>query len=321
MLAINTVQGPISPDELGVTLMHEHIIYGAAGWYADNTMAPFDREAIIRASLATMKQLKAHKVKTFVDATPNDTGRDAELLKEVSEKSGINIICATGLYSEAEGAPAYFRLRTQMGDATNEISELFMTEITKGIGTSGIKAGVIKVATGNGRISPYEEMVLKAAARAQKQTKVPIITHTEAGTMGLEQADLLISEGGDPKRIMVGHSCGSADLKYHLAILEKGVYIAFDRLGLDVLLPDSLRKACIIGLIGIGYANRIILSHDSVVRMLGRPVQDMIAMILPNWVPTHVFNNIIPALREAGVSADKINTMMVENPRRLFSGQ
>jgi phosphotriesterase-related protein len=120
---------------------------------------------------------------------------------------------------------------------------------------------------------------------------------------------------------MVGHSCGSADLKYHLAILEKGVYIAFDRLGLDVLLPDSLRKACIIGLIGIGYANRIILSHDSVVRMLGRPVQDMIAMILPNWVPTHVFNNIIPALREAGVSADKINTMMVENPRRLFSGQ
>jgi phosphotriesterase-related protein len=317
---INTVLGPIAPEELGVTLMHEHIIYGAAGWYADNTVAPLDRDAVIKSSLSVLKTLKTYGLQTFVDATANDTGRDAALLKEVSEKSGVNIVCATGLYSEAEGASPYFRMRTHAGDATSEIYELFMREITEGIGKTKVKAGVIKVATGNGRISPYEEMVLRAAARAQKETGIPIITHTEAGTMGPEQADLLISEGVSPQRIMIGHMCGSADLKYHISVLEKGAYIAFDRIGLEVIHPDTVRRACIVGLISIGYADRIMLSHDSVIRMLGRSIEEARALILPNWVPTHIFKTIIPALRESGVSAEKIKLMMVENPRRLFAG-
>jgi len=317
---INAVLGPIAPEALGVTLMHEHIIYGAAGWYADSTVAPFDRDAVIKSSLSVMKTLKTYGLQTFVDATANDTGRDAGLLKEISEKSGINIVCATGLYSEAEGASPYFRMRTQAGDATSEIAEMFMKEITSGIGKTKVKAGVIKVATGNGRISAYEEMVLRAAARAQKETGVPIITHTEAGTMGPEQVDLLMSEGISPQRIMVGHMCGSADLKYHISVLEKGAYIAFDRIGLEVIHPDTVRRACIVGLISIGYADRIMLSHDSVLRMLGRSVEEAKSLLLPNWVPTHIFKNIIPALRDSGVSAEKIKLMMVENPRRLFSG-
>jgi phosphotriesterase-related protein len=320
MTNVNTVLGPIAPEKLGVTLMHEHIIWGAAGWYADSTVAPFDREAALKSSLAVMKELKTYGLGTFVDATANDNGRDADLLKEVSEKSGVNIVCSTGLYTEAEGASPYFRLRTQAGDATSEICEMFIKEITEGIGATKVKAGVIKVATGQGRISPYEEMVLRAAARAQKETGVPIITHTEAGTMGPEQADLLISEGAAPGRIMIGHMCGSADLKYHISVLEKGVYIAFDRIGLEVIHPDTVRKACLTGLISIGYANRIMLSHDSMVKMLGRSVQEAIALVLPNWVPTHIFKNIIPALREAGVSDEKIKLMMVDNPRRLFAG-
>jgi len=176
------------------------------------------------------------------------------------------------------------------------------------------------VATGHGRISAYEEMVLRAAARAQRETGVPIITHTEAGTMGPEQADLLISEGVTPGRIMVGHMCGSADLKYHISVLEKGVYIAFDRLGLEVIHPDTIRKACIVGLISAGYAERIMLSQDSMVRMLGRSVEEARALVLPNWVPTHIFENIIPALRKSGVPDDKIKAMMADNPRRLFAG-
>jgi phosphotriesterase-related protein len=267
-----------------------------------------------------MKKLRTFGLQTFVDATANDTGRDVDLLKEVSEKSGVNIVCSTGLYTEAEGASPYFRLRTQAGDATSEISELFMKEITEGIGATKVKAGVIKVATGHGRISAYEEMVLRAAARAQRETRVPIISHTEAGTMGPEQADLLISEGATPGRIMVGHMCGSTDLKYHISVLEKGVYIAFDRLGLEVIHPDTIRKACIVGLISAGYAERIMLSQDSMVRMLGRSVEEARALVLPNWVPTHIFENIIPALRKSGVTAEKIRLMMVDNPRRLFAG-
>ena len=321
---VNTVLGLISPDQLGKTLMHEHIIYGYAGWYADDTIAPFDREAVVKASLDTMEELKTYGVKTFVDVTPNDSGRDATLLKEISEKSGMNIICCTGLYTEAEGAPAYFKFRSTIPifDVVNEIQEMFVKEITQGVGTTGVKAGVIKVGTGHGCISAHEERVLKAAARAQKETGVPIITHTEAGTMGPEQADLLISEGADPKRIMIGHAGGSVDLKYHTAILEKGVYLAFDRLGIDMppAMSDALRMACIIGLIGIGYANRLMMSHDSIVRWLGRPME-IVALIMPNWHPRHVFKDIIPALKEAGVTDDKIDMIMIDNPRRLFAGE
>jgi phosphotriesterase-related protein len=311
---VNSVTGLISPDELGKTLMHEHIMFGYAGWYVNYTLMPFNREACIKAALDTIKELKTYGVDTVVDCTPSDCARDPELLKEVSERSGMKIICSTGLYTDADGGSGYFKFRKWIaGDATDEIYELFKTEIIQGIGTTGIKPGVIKVATGDGSITSYEEMVLRAAARAQKETGIPIITHTGgAATMGIEQADLLISEGADPKRILIGHMGGSADIKYHLAILGKGVSIAFDRLGDKLLSTDEICKACIIGLIGIGYESRIMLSHDTIWHFLGKSPFDL--------SPTHIFKNIIPALKQAGITEDKIKTIMIDNPRRLFSG-
>lgn len=323
MAMINTVLGHLSSDELGVTLMHEHLTLSYPGWECDAIAPPYDREAISTALVEALKEAKAYGVKTMVEASPNDLNRDVELDRMISERTGINVICATGMYMESMGKPAYLKFRSQLFDITAEMCETFVKEITQGIGDTGVKAGVIKVATGNGQISSYEEAVLKAAARAQKETGVPIITHTEAGTMGPEQADLLISEGADPKRIMIGHIGGNANLQYHTSILDKGVYIAFDRLGIEFMAPDKLRKACIIGLIGIDYGNRIMLSHDYCPYWLGRPVElpDFVRGLLANWNYSHVFKNIIPALKEAGVSDDKIDMMMVENPRRLFAGE
>lgn len=138
-------------------------------------------------------------------------------------------------------------------------TELFTNEIEEGIGDTGVKAGVIKVATGFGTITDYEKMVLQAATRAQKRTDVPIISHTEAGTMGPEQVDILVAEGANPKQIAIGHAGGSADLKCHVSILDKGVNLAFDRLGLDAELwkagPDKFRKGCIVALISMGYTS------------------------------------------------------------------
>ncbi len=323
MATINTVMGPISSDELGVTLMHEHLTLPYPGWECDALAIPYDREAIAATCVEGLEEAKAYGLKTMVEASPNDLNRDVELDKMVSDITGINVICATGMYMEAMGKPAYLKFRSQLFDIATEMYETFVKEITQGIGDTGVKAGVIKVATGNGQISAYEEAVLKAAARAQKETGVPIITHTEAGTMGPEQADLLISEGADPSRIMIGHIGGNANLQYHTSILDKGAYIAFDRLGIEFMAPDRLRKACIIGLIGVGYANQIMLSHDYCPYWLGRPVElpDFVKGLLANWNYSHVFKNIIPALREAGVSDENIDTMMVENPRRLFAGE
>ena len=321
MAEVNTVLGPISSDELGMTLIHEHLTLCYPGWECDALAVPYDREAIATHCVEALEEAKAHGVKTLVEASPNDLNRDVELDRMVSKRSGINIICATGLYMESMGKPAYFKFRNQVFDTATEIYETFMKEITQGIGDTGVKAGVIKVGTGHGEISTHEEIVLKAAARAQKETGVPIITHTEAGTMGPEQAALLISEGANPRRIMIGHIGGNANLQYHISVLEQGVYIAFDRLGIEFLFPDTLRKACIIGLLGIGYANRIMLSHDYAPYWLGRPSElpDFVKPLLANWSYAHVFKNIIPALKQAGVSDDNIHTMMVDNPRQLFA--
>lgn len=315
---INTVLGPISPDALGVTLMHEHLIIGWSGCQMDSSAPPFQRQEARKLCVDRMQELKALGLRTFLDPCPMDIGRDVEFMAEVSQASGVNIICATGLYHEHLGATAYFRFRAQFADAAAEMAEVFTKEITEGIGSTGIKAGIIKVATQAHKISPYEEMVLRAAARVAKSTGARITTHTDDGTMGREQLDLFAAEGADLRRVIVGHSCGSADLRYHVDMLDRGCYLGFDRFGLDFLQPDRLRTAALIGLAGIGFHNRIVLSHDTVWCSLGRPLP-LHGDLIPNWHPTHVFKNIVPALREAGVSQEKIDAMLIHNPREFFS--
>ena len=164
--------------------------------------------------------------------------------------------------------------------------------------------------------------MLRAAARASKETGLPIITHTEDGTMGPEQAALLIGEGVDPKRLMIGHMCGNPSLQYQLEVLNQGVNIAFDRFGLELFLPDKIRTAMLIGLLGIGFEERIMLSHDFIGCSSGRGGKMPEEGLRPiaNWSIVHIFRNIIPALKAAGVTEAQIRTMMVDNPKRLLSG-
>ncbi len=321
MANVNTVLGPVSADDLGMTLMHEHIVGGFPGWDCDALAVAYDRERIADVCAPLLQEAKSYGLRTMVDASPIDLGRDVELQKMVASRSGVNIITATGLYKEDLGAAGYLKFRSQMFDIAGEVYDTMMKEITQGIGDSGVKAGVIKVATGHGCISAYEQWVLRAAARAQKDTGVPIITHTERGTMGPEQADLLIAEGADPAKVVIGHMGGSSDMAYHTGVLARGVSIAFDRFGIEVEAPDVQRKACLIGLLGIGYADRIVLSHDHISYWLGRTsfLPDAARVILPNWSYTHIFRNIIPELRQAGVAADSIDAMMVGNPRRILA--
>ena len=317
---INTVLGTSAPADLGVTLMHEHLMIGWPGWETDAAAPPFNRKDTVKLCVDRMLELKELGLRSFLDPCPLDLGRDVELMAEVAQQARVHIICATGLYKEDQGATPYFKFRAQFADGVSEMAEAFVKELTDGVGTTGIKPGVIKVATQAHRISPYEEMVIRAAARASKATNTPITTHTDEGTMGREQLDLLTAEGIDPRQVIIGHSCGSADLRYHVDLLDRGCYLGFDRFGLEILQPDRLRTAALIGLLGIGAHERIVLSHDTVWCWRGRPLP-LPESIVPNWKPSHVFTNIIPKLREAGVSRAKIDAMLVDNPRRYFSRQ
>jgi phosphotriesterase-related protein len=323
MSQINTVLGPISADKLGTTLIHEHIHCSLPGQEGSAPIGFDERKAIAAECALVLEEVKSYGLVSILDATPLDLGRDVELIREVSAISGINIVCSTGYYRDMSELDSVITPETQKNKTVDEMYDLFMKEIVQGIEGTDIKAGAIKVATGNGIIYEYEQKVLRAAARAQRDTGVPVITHTEAGTMGLEQADLLISEGANPKHIMIGHRGANTDLRYHATVIDKGVNISFDRFGIEVEVTDAIREAIIIGLIGIGYADRIMISHDYIVHQPGSTLDTRKALKSTGfmWSCDHIFENVIPALKKAGITDDTVDTMMVKNPRRLLAGK
>ncbi len=320
---VNTVCGPLAVAELGVTLMHEHLIIGYPGWEADTLHPGPSRNEMLAICYDKIQAMQDRGIQSLLDPCPNDLGRDVEFAAEVSARTGFNIVCATGLYKEDEGGPAYWHFRRSLGTAVEAMAELFIRELTVGIGQTGIKAGIIKVATGVGKISDYEHLVLQAAALAAAETGAPVTTHTDQGTMGREQQQILVQGGVAPHKIIIGHSCGSADHQYHMDILGGGSYLGFDRFGLDILTPDEQRIQSLLALLAKSQQRQLVLSHDSVWCTRGEPFpRELLATMDPEVLfnPTHIHDHILPRLLEAGASQEQIDTMLVENPRRFFSG-
>lgn len=321
---VNTVLGPIEANKLGRTLMHEHFVYGFCGWQGDITLGGWKEKEYFEENLKAIDIAKSYGVKTIVDATTNECGRNPEFYKHLADATGINIICSTGYYYEPESAYAYWHFRAGAVNVVDEIYEMYMAELTQGIGTSGIKAGVIKLATSYNQISTMEEKFLIAAARAQKDSGCAIITHTQTGTMGPEQAKILVENGANPKKIAIGHMCGNTSVEYHEEMLKYGTFDNFDRFGLEGELfktpTDAQRCDTIAALVKKGYANRIVLGHDSVTVELGRPFEKP-DFVKQGMVWAHIGNigqRIIPMLKERGVTDADIECMLTANPRTIF---
>lgn len=319
---VNTVTGPISVDQLGVTLMHEHVLIGMPGWEADSLRPGRSRDEVIPVAVDKIQSMQALGIQSMVDPCPNDLGRDVELSAELSARTGFNIICATGLYKEEEGGYAYWNFPRSMGIGVEAMAELFIHELTKGVGKTDIKAGVIKVASGVGKITDYEYDVLAAAALASVETGAPITTHTDEGTMGDAQQAFLVEKGVPAHKIVVGHSCATTDHDYHMNILDKGSYLGFDRFGMGVVFPDEQRVEALAAVLLKQQEKRIVVSHDCVFCMRGDVLTErMIEEMGVLMDPTHFHCNIIPQLLERGVTQAQIDTMLCDNPRRYFAGE
>ena len=320
---IQTVTGSTTPEKLGTTLMHEHLLIGYPGWEAD-TIRPGPGRAEMRAvCIDRIEEMKGLGITSMLDPCPNDLGRDVEFMADVAQRTGFQIICATGLYKEAEAGAAYWKFRSSFGPVVDAMAELFITELTEGIGGSDIRAGIIKVATGHGAISDYERGVLEAAAKASVETGAPITTHTDDGKLGDEQQAILVAGGVPPHRIIIGHSCGSADHDYHMKIVRGGSYLGFDRFGLDMLQPDAERIRALLRLLERGAGERVVVSHDSVWCWRGMPIPDpaIFEAMAQVWNPTHFHTRVVPRLLEGGASQAQVDTLLVDNPRRFFAGE
>ncbi len=315
MAVINSVLGPLDSADLGFTLPHEHLIDSSAG--IPNTYDELiNRQWALEAATEDLTRAHREGVDTIVEVSPLDLGRDVKLMKEVSSRSGVQFICCTGCWLDVP--------RSFWGRSPDFIADLWVREIEEGIEGTGIKAGIIKVATSD-PISEQEELMLRAAARTHHRTGVPITTHTPARSrVGEEQIRILEEEGVQPHRVYVGHLNNTLDRDYHSKLVKKGVWLGWDinnPKGRPDLPDWEQRTDYLKGLLDDGYGGQIMLSHDwnivlSRVPTPGFPTRDE----NPDgylWIT----RAILPRLRTLGTAEDVIQQMMVANPRRYFEGK
>lgn len=320
-MQVNTVAGPVDVGRLGKVLMHEHLLIGIPGWESDTTCPRQPFAEMVAQCVDRIEELKSNGFSTLLDPCPNDLGRDISLMAEVADRTGFNIVFATGLYNQHLGGAPYWILKLLLDpDAEERLADLFITELTQGVGGSGIKAGVIKVGTSTPPITDYERIVFRAAAKASIATGAPITTHTDA-VLGDEQLALLTSLGVPAHKIIIGHSCGSADHDYHMKIVDGGAYIGFDRFGLEAIQSDSVRTDSLLKLFTRGRSAQVVISHDSV--WCRRGVIRPAALLEQMAKTTHELRftrSITPMLLGAGITSAQIDGLLIDNPRRYFSG-
>ncbi|MBF6600668.1 MAG: phosphotriesterase [Dehalococcoidia bacterium] len=314
MTTIPTATGPIDTDTLGFTLMHEHVFVLSEGVVA-NFPRLWERDEQVAAAIAALTEAKAHGVDTIVDLTVLGLGRDVATVREIAQASGMRIIVATGLYTY-DVLPHYFESR-----GPDHMADLFVQDIEQGIQETDIRAGILKCATDEQGVTTGVEKVLRAVARAHRRTGVPISTHTHAKSeQGLRQQDIFEQEGVDLGRVVIGHSGDSEDIVYLEKLMARGSYIGMDRFGIDMLLPTEKRVATIVKLCERGHAARMVLSHDASCHIDWFDPA-LIKQGLPKWNFLHISDDVIPALRAAGVSEEQVRTMTIDNPRRIFEAQ
>ena len=308
MAIIQSATGPLDTADMGFTLMHEHV---AVRWPPIYQTYPtlWERERRVAEAVEKLKAAIVAGVKTMVDLTPIDLGRDPVFIAEAAQKSGMQVIVPTGLYFQR---PFYF-----LGRPAGAITDLFVRDITVGIGDTGIRANVIKCAT-EPTMDPANERVLRESARAHRQTGVPICTHTfPANRTGLDQQRVFKEEGCDLGRIVIGHSDDSDDISYLEEIIQNGSYCGMDRIGLQRPRNDDQRADMVAALVAKGYANRITLSHDASCHIDFFP-DGFAEQNLPNWHHGFIATGFRALLSERGVSDADFIQMTVGNPRAIF---
>ena len=300
---VMTVLGPVPADQLGITLPHEHLLIDM------HRVTRIGDHLLNDVSLA-IKEVSAFRQaggSSLVDVTNRNLGRDPAALQRIARETGLNIVMGCGWYTE----PYYDRdLHYQ---SVNQIADGILRDIVEGVDDTGVRAGIIgEIGCDLYHVSPVEERVLRAAARAQKQTGLAITTHAVRCPAGLWQLDILEEEGVDLRRAIVGHCDLYPRPEYHEAIARRGAYVAFDTIrGLN-LWDVQCRIEWLKLLLEKGYLRQILISQDvcmkSYTKNYGGQGYD------------YILTRLVPMLRESGLSQEQIHVLTVENPRTALIG-
>lgn len=319
--AVPTLTGEVAPDDLGETLLHEHIFVRQPEVDRALPSPEWDEDAAVAEAVATLDGLFERGVRIVVDLTVPGLGRDVALVRRVAEASPVRIVAATGWYTH-DVLPTFFRLNGpgRTVDGPDPLARLFLSDLTVGMEGTGVRAGAIKVVSDADGITPDVRRVFEAAALAHAETGTPVFTHSHSPSRGgLEQQRVLAELGVPLDRVVIGHAGDSPDVAYLAELAAEGSYLGFDRFGMEHMAPDAQRIRTLLTLLERGLGDRIVLSHDAAVFSRVTP-PSWRKRHTPDWHMHHLHDAVLPLLRTRGVDEATIRTMMVETPRRVLAG-
>lgn len=312
MPQVYTVLGPIAPEGLGITAMHEHIVYGMHGW----EHAPevhFDHSSVFEKIRKDLLDFKSLGGQTIVDCSGVANGRDIEFYQALSRATGINIVASTG-FGAQPNIPGHFVSTSYSSKEADYISNVFLQELTQGMVTgfmkkTSVKAGLIQVGNGQSRITETEEKFYRAAARAAKQTGCSVMAH--GPPMAHKQVEIMMAEGLAPNRIIIGQCDRYPNLERDKEIARRDAYIAYDNAAYNESPgPGKRRIDSIKAMVDAGLQDQVIISVDAIGYALG--------FRQPKRTYGYLLGEFLAELHCAGIEKKIIKTFLVDNPRRVL---
>ena len=305
---IQTVLGAIKPEELGITLMHEHVLCDFGG--ADQAgPGRYDPEEVVLVMLPHLISLRQAGGNTLVDCTPNFLGRDVSLLKRLSEESRLHLITCTGYYKGVS-------LPRQVAESSaDQVTATLVAEAEEGIEGTEIRPGLIKMAVEAGSLGEVQQKMLRAAARAHLQSGLTIAVHSEDWAAAAHELDLLAEEGVAPEALIWVHAdSGVNNNEQRKTAAARGAWVELDAIGMTSLgYQLDFQVEMVLELLAAGFEDRLLLSQDAGWFTVGEPHGGA-----PR--PYHILlTEFVPALEQAGVPRATIDRLLIDNPRRALT--
>jgi phosphotriesterase-related protein len=298
--------------------MHEHVFVLTPD-VQQNYPGDWDEEVRVADAIEKLSALEAAGIDTIVDPTVVGLGRYIPRIARIAEQVDVNIVVATGIYTY-DDVPNYFRIRGPvMGfDLPEPMVEMFVRDLTVGIGETDIRAAFLKCAIDVPGMTTGVERVLRAVAKAHLATGAPVMVHTAPRHhSGLAVHEVLTAEGVDPHAVLLAHSGDSSDADHLSALADLGYLLGMDRFGIDIIASFDERVGIVAELAARGYAEQMVLAHDASCYMDW--IDPSLLPFLPNWHYLHITNDVLPALRDRGVTEAQLDTMLITNPRRWLA--
>ena len=305
MPIVQTVLGPIEPQVLGPTLVHEHVMCDFIG--ADQTGPHrWERGQVVQRMAPYLHDLVKRGIRGFVDCTPMYLGRDVQVLARLSELTGLHILTNTGLYKEPYLPAEVFAM------APKAVAEGWIREWEDGIDGTDIRPGFIKIAVYPGPLLPMQQAIVRAAALTHLATGLTIACHTGHDLAAEMSLEIIESEGMDPRRYIIVHADQIPDLARHVILAQRGAWLEYDSIGAR---PIEAHVRLVLAMLDKGYEDQLLISQDAGWYHVGEPEGGEVRAF------TDLTDRFIPALREAGATEDVIQKLLTTNPARAFTQQ